>query len=105
MIKNVEHDELTLKQLRYFDNEIGGNRRFLTFMKKYNLENETIKNKYEAYPTIFWSKRLRAFAKKQEFLEEEPATNWKDNLNYYLDEMKNYFANLKISGQKKLQKN
>lgn len=71
-------------------------------MKRYNLENESIKAKYESYPAIFWSNMLRARAKQEEFNDEEPPTNWKDNINRYMNEVKGFFVRMANKGKRKL---
>lgn len=100
-MKNLESD-FSEKELAYFEQGVGGNRLFYDFMKRYNLENESIKTKYESYPAVFWSKMLRSRAKKEEFNEEEPPTNWKDNVNYYMKEVKGFFARLADKGKRRL---
>lgn len=63
------------------------------------METEPIKTKFESYPAIYWAKMLRARARKEAFNEPEPPTNWKDNVTYYMKEIKNYFANLAKKGK------
>lgn len=65
------------------------------------MEAEPIKAKFESYPSVFWAKMIRAKARKEDFTEPEPPTNWKENVTYHMKEIKNFFSNLAKKGKEK----
>jgi hypothetical protein len=62
---------------------VGGNQIFFTYMKKYGLENEIVKLKYNNYPAEYYQKKLEATVKHETFTLVEPQMDWRDDLLHY----------------------